>query len=474
MPDFITFNCPNCSTQLDVPAELAGVSGPCPSCGVSITAPTASTEPTAPEDTPLITKPSSQPARTKAPSDVREVPSPSTEPKLSTQAPLQPESAGPSASRSTGSWRQPVKNGLIGFISVFALAAATWGVAKAIEKSKKKDTSEIAAPIERIAPKASPMKINDDTSPNLTITKGGNVIEGNSVFPIVNTIEPPNINFTSTPDSLVTPNSTINQNRDELNDLIGNTSTPASPQKAPQSETEKMLIESRKLIDDFIAAETLEERLPMIFSERVPAAEMSEYFADTLLNTPIELSKTVSRSPVIHFAHEGPNAEGIIQLYYYAALAASKDGSEPPRNIVFHMANHHEGKFRINADAFLFCAENKLEKFIDNPQAEPLIAYLFLERCHYKAGAVKSPSGTFSVRLLTDPFDQSANTALVDTMRTPGEILNPLVKWGVPSRAAIIELKHDSNTLDEDNISIDRVLKLNWLQSYNATANDDK
>lgn len=37
--DTFTFSCPHCQTRLTVPASLAGISGPCPSCRVSITAP---------------------------------------------------------------------------------------------------------------------------------------------------------------------------------------------------------------------------------------------------------------------------------------------------------------------------------------------------------------------------------------------------------------------------------------------------
>lgn len=38
-PSKIRFNCPSCGIQLDVPAALAGVTGPCPSCQNTITAP---------------------------------------------------------------------------------------------------------------------------------------------------------------------------------------------------------------------------------------------------------------------------------------------------------------------------------------------------------------------------------------------------------------------------------------------------
>ena len=39
-PETLSFSCPHCSTRLTVPASLAGVTGPCPSCRKSITAPT--------------------------------------------------------------------------------------------------------------------------------------------------------------------------------------------------------------------------------------------------------------------------------------------------------------------------------------------------------------------------------------------------------------------------------------------------
>lgn len=40
----IRFRCPSCHTQLDVPSQLAGVTGPCPSCQATITAPPAGSE----------------------------------------------------------------------------------------------------------------------------------------------------------------------------------------------------------------------------------------------------------------------------------------------------------------------------------------------------------------------------------------------------------------------------------------------
>ena len=45
MSQTITFNCPSCSAGLTVPGNLAGVSGPCPTCGNSITAPHPQSEP---------------------------------------------------------------------------------------------------------------------------------------------------------------------------------------------------------------------------------------------------------------------------------------------------------------------------------------------------------------------------------------------------------------------------------------------
>ena len=56
--DTITFTCPSCSTELQVPLSLAGVTGPCPQCQTSITAP----HPTSAEPTPMPT--GSQPSAT--------------------------------------------------------------------------------------------------------------------------------------------------------------------------------------------------------------------------------------------------------------------------------------------------------------------------------------------------------------------------------------------------------------------------
>jgi hypothetical protein len=40
-PEVINFSCHHCHAELGVPAAMAGVSGPCPSCGNTITAPLA-------------------------------------------------------------------------------------------------------------------------------------------------------------------------------------------------------------------------------------------------------------------------------------------------------------------------------------------------------------------------------------------------------------------------------------------------
>ncbi|MFC0019789.1 hypothetical protein [Roseibacillus persicicus] len=64
-PSKIRFNCPSCGIQLDVPAALAGVTGPCPSCQSTITAPIpqpAAPEPAAPEPVAPAAHPRQQPA----------------------------------------------------------------------------------------------------------------------------------------------------------------------------------------------------------------------------------------------------------------------------------------------------------------------------------------------------------------------------------------------------------------------------
>lgn len=44
-PDTIQFQCGFCRTTLTVPAQMAGVSGPCPSCGQTVTSPSAAPAP---------------------------------------------------------------------------------------------------------------------------------------------------------------------------------------------------------------------------------------------------------------------------------------------------------------------------------------------------------------------------------------------------------------------------------------------
>lgn len=84
-PDKIRFNCPSCGIQLDVPAALAGVTGPCPKCQSSITAP----HPQAPEPT-VAPAPQPQP---QAP--IQQQPAPQQNPATPTPIPAPQDYAEP-------------------------------------------------------------------------------------------------------------------------------------------------------------------------------------------------------------------------------------------------------------------------------------------------------------------------------------------------------------------------------------------
>ena len=68
-PEKIRFNCPSCGIQLDVPAALAGVTGPCPSCQSSITAPAPQqpSQPIAPPQEVAAPVPAAAPPQQPAP-----------------------------------------------------------------------------------------------------------------------------------------------------------------------------------------------------------------------------------------------------------------------------------------------------------------------------------------------------------------------------------------------------------------------
>lgn len=467
MSDTITFACPNCSTPLDVPAELAGVSGPCPRCGVTITAPMASRT-AVPEYLPQDTLPSFGTVHAAASPQASADAMPSGDDYENEFR--RSKSVSSSAKMRAIRRRAAIRNGVVGFLTVVVLASVTWGISLSVKKYKQEKAAEDKAFHERSEPKPAPIKIDSSALKESSITDDGRVKEANTVFPLVNTVEPSgaNSNASSTPDDV------IEKNQAELAALLEDAPSSSESSTPRMGESEKMVVVAEKLIHDFFAAESLQERLPLIFSERVPAGEMAEQFANTILDKPIKLDESIGYSSVVFLGHEGPNGDGIIQQYYTVTLANRPDGSKMPMSIILHMANHHNKEYRINADAFLFSAQNELEQFLGDPQAEPLIAYLFLERTHYKAGADDSPSGVFSVRLLTSPSIPSNQTALVDTMRATGEVLNRVVQWGVAPRAAVVELKHERDQVSgERSVVIDRLLKLNWLQSYKETSGGD-
>ncbi|YCM44199.1 hypothetical protein V2O64_23100 [Verrucomicrobiaceae bacterium 227] len=63
MSDTVEFSCPNCHTQLRVPIEMAGVTGPCPHCEASISSPPAPKPANPPAEEPkLDPKPTPKPA----------------------------------------------------------------------------------------------------------------------------------------------------------------------------------------------------------------------------------------------------------------------------------------------------------------------------------------------------------------------------------------------------------------------------
>jgi len=59
--NIIVFHCPSCDSKLQVPSQMAGVTGPCPECSANITAPATSTEPSSAAPIPTKVTPVQKP-----------------------------------------------------------------------------------------------------------------------------------------------------------------------------------------------------------------------------------------------------------------------------------------------------------------------------------------------------------------------------------------------------------------------------
>ncbi len=204
MPDNITFTCPQCFILLSVPTELAGITGPCPSCSGMISSPTATTEPVDLRQFPSASDQSPGIERTNSPADNTAAQSQKDQSKFPEKPTTaedyqETDSAIPTTHRESINWRQAVTNALIGFVFVVALAIATYCIAMTIERNSRIDIYENLSIFKVITQDTSPLNAETNSLPHTNISEDGNITEGNTVFPIVNSVEPPTLHSLPVP-----------------------------------------------------------------------------------------------------------------------------------------------------------------------------------------------------------------------------------------------------------------------------------
>jgi hypothetical protein len=233
---------------------------------------------------------------------------------------------------------------------------------------------------------------------------------------------------------------------------------PTDPSAGSPELQESMVREFQSRLDAFFKAATPQARGPLLFSEVEDASKLDEAVRNgTLASIPKLEYKAV-------IAFDGPR-QGISQ-YYVAVTNTAADEDAPDREILLHLANHENKDFRVNADALRFQLANELPKFVADPAAPPLRAYVFIERAHFFSGErQESPRGHICVNLRLGPYTPVIGQALVDLGSEAGVEIAPLANWGDSPKAVVITLKHA--TVDGlPAITIDNFHCGNWLVAY--------
>ena len=397
-PDMITFHCPSCRMKLQVPAKMAGVTGPCPECSATITAP-----PSTPVPLPVsepVPSPVPEPAqrqesipqrqeRTPVPAPVAKAPNPFAE-----NNPSPGERVAGRAPAATPVNREQVlvrqhENrpkrrarwmGIVIPLTFILLAIAlvlvllqvfglveVWNFrtqkdeVKSVpdttirestpQSSEKKDTP--AAPVKP--------KKDDSASTPAPTPESAPAPETESAVPSGKPSDVPGIKEDTQPEGAFPELPKLPPASSEQAGTSSKPSPPPPPEIATGSEDGSQPQASslvKQVLEQFLEAKTLDERLPLM----TRSVHTREELMASCLARPLKAVKFINMSETV------PRLEdNMLQYLYFVSFKDENEDQQMQRIVVMVVERPGTHPPRVHGDAFIEHYEKKFEQYAKHP-----------------------------------------------------------------------------------------------------------
>lgn len=393
-PQMITFHCPSCGMKLQVPEQMAGVTGPCPQCAASIIAPPAAAPPAAPVSPP---PPSPQPQ----PAGQR--PEPQVQPQVPQQVPQQPAPAAPAPLQKTAvnapageSSAPAVDAPLVNKVHrshaprrsrwmrvVFPLAFLAMAAVLVLVvlqaagfvdllKSGKQNAAPPAAGGPEPGPAEAPVEPNGTeaaTPPAPAAPSPAAPDAAPDAVPAAPVAPPkpaakPETAPPAAPDATAPAAPPAGEFPDlsppPPGELTSKPPAPAAAKNPPKagSLVKKARFKANEVLDQFLAAGTLEERLPLMTKSSLTREQLEA----SCLAGPLKPLKSN------YFSEMVPRLEDDMRQYlYYVAFEDKEEERERLRMVVQLVERPGVHPPRVHADAFIEHYEKWLEAYAKKP-----------------------------------------------------------------------------------------------------------
>lgn len=388
VPETISFFCPFCGSQLELPSDLAGISGPCPTCSHTIQAPTlkalamqaryaeaekTATTPTSPPVTPPTQAGSSQA---------------SPSPKPARQIMVRDFSS-----------RTPTPE---------IVAKLAPPPAKAIPDPEAEPPPEDIPPPRRQDPRRS-RSLPRLLTPAAFLTAVAIIVIGT-----IQLIHRPSFTSpgreTSPPSTAAkpaTPNPSTNGKPPD--------STPAATENPRETANARAL----KALEDFLAATTLEQRLPMIETSTAP-----DQLALTCLASPLPPTR-------ISATHQSSNTAGSVTDCYYRVRFELQGGVSYLQTMLVRVRGLEPP--RIAAEPLLDLFGGRLAAYAANPSDQPGYFHVILRALDSRPPDHPNADNQFTVQLFSDDSaDECVATAIAEKLSPVGKAIADSAVTGIP------------------------------------------
>ncbi len=406
--DMITFHCPSCRTQLQVPAQMAGVTGPCPECSASITAPHPVSSAATPLPTDPIPLPPSQPEPQQPQQPQPQAGIPQPPPPVPAQSPASPAAARPTQpvaqepqqtavprhqqpQRPRARWMRvvfPLAFVIVSIALVLAVLQA-FGMIDLLGHNQKSQglTDEKTQPATQANPDTpdqdnggkspvpgEPQKREDPeaatppTQPDTPKKTAVPVIKQtheDGEFPDFQL--PPVSSAVSTSPSEGSSPSDTTARPPAAPDAGG---TKAATDKPSSASPLKAGFLANKNLNAFLQAKTLDERLPFMSNSRHPREELMS----SCLAGPLREVKSVRMVEMVSSVKDN-----MVQYLYFVSFEDPESDHQRQRIVMQVVERPGVHPPRVHGDAFIEHYEKKFTKFAKHPNKELITFHCIAE-----------------------------------------------------------------------------------------------